>query len=409
MSSSSAAIIRQLIFQSIYLLLQFGIYRILRSQFGDSPLRRAILLVVIIAVNLPWLYAMVKMLFFQSIPHNYTLLVTVMGWFFISVAYLLYFGLVRSGYSLWETVKPMTLTSAAAATAALTRRAFLQKATIGFGAVALLSTARGLWLARGEPRHERVTIYLPHLPASFDGVRLVQLSDFHSGPYMSREQMLRIRRTIEDLKPDLYFLTGDFVDAHAEQMPPFVEAFENLRAPLGVFTVLGNHDYFANIQTVEAGLAAANLPLLRNTNHVVEHCGDKLAIVGVDDLWARWRPGRGPDIASAVKDLPEDIFKICLSHQPNYWPEIKKQKVNLTLCGHTHGGQFGIMGTQISLARLASPYVAGLYKEEGMQLYVNRGLGVFGVPIRIGMPPEITEITLRRIKNSHQDSPRLNF
>jgi predicted MPP superfamily phosphohydrolase len=409
MSSSSAAIVRQLIFQGIYLLLQFGIYRILRSQFGDGPLRRAIILVVIIAVNLPWFFAMVKILFFQSIPHNYTLLVTVMGWFFISVTYLLYFGLIRGGYGLWEIIKPMTLTSAAAATAALTRRAFLQKATIGFGAVALLSTARGLWLARGEPRHERVTIYLSHLPAAFDGVRLVQLSDFHSGPYMSREQMLRIRRTIEDLKPDLYFLTGDFVDAHAEQMPPFVEAFENLRAPLGVFTVLGNHDYFANIQTVEAGLAAANLPLLRNTHHVLEHRGSKLAIVGVDDLWARWRPGRGPDIASAVKDLPKNVFKICLSHQPNYWAEIKKQKVDLTLCGHTHGGQFGIMGTQISLARLASPYVAGLYKEEGMQLYVNRGLGVFGVPIRIGMPPEITEITLRRIKNSHQDSPRLNF
>jgi predicted MPP superfamily phosphohydrolase len=402
MSSSSAAIIRQLIFLSIYLLLQFGIYRILCSQFGDSPLRRAIILAAMIIVNLPWFYSVINILFFKSIPHNYTLLVTVMGWFFISVTYVLYFGLVRGGYSLWETVKPMTLTSAAAATAALTRRAFLQKATIGFGAVALISTARGLWLARGEPRHEQVTICLPQLPAAFDGLRLVQLSDFHSGPYMSREQMLRIRQTIEELKADLYFLTGDFVDAHAEQMPPFVEAFENLRAPLGVFTVLGNHDYFANIQTVEAGLAAANLPLLRNTSQVLERRGGKLAIIGVDDLWARWREGRGPDIAAAVNDLPENVCKICLSHQPNYWPEIKKQQVHLTLCGHTHGGQFGIMGTQISLARLASPYVAGLYKEEGMQLYVNRGLGVFGVPLRIGMPPEITEITLRRIETSSQ-------
>jgi predicted MPP superfamily phosphohydrolase len=147
---------------------------------------------------------------------------------------------------------------------------------------------------------------------------------------------------------------------------------------------------------VEAGLAAARLPLLRNTNHVLEHRGEKLAIVGVDDLWASRRTGRGPNIANAVKDLPENMFKICLSHQPNYWPEIKKQNVALTLCGHTHGGQFGIMGTQISLARIASPYVAGLYKEDGMQLYVNRGLGVFGIPVRIGMPPEITEVTLRR-------------
>jgi hypothetical protein len=389
MSSSSAAIIiRQIIFQAVYLLLQFAIYRVLRGQFSDTPFRRAFLFGAMIAINLPWLYATVRIIVFQSFPHSYALLVTVMGWFFISVIYLIYFGLMRSGYGLWETMKPASLTSAAAATAALTRRAFLQKATIGFGAVVLIATARGLWKARGAPRHERVTIHLPNLPEAFDGVRLVQLSDFHSGPYMSREQMLSVRRFSEELKPDIYFLTGDFVDAF--------EAFENLRAPLGVFTVLGNHDYFADVQTVEAGLAAAKLPLLRNTNHVLEYRGHKLAIAGVDDLWASRRTGRGPDIVAAVKNLPENIFKICLSHQPNYWPEIKKHKIALTLSGHTHGGQFGIMGTQISLARIASPYVAGLYKEDNMQLYVNRGLGVFGIPIRLGMPPEITEVTLRR-------------
>jgi len=397
MSSSSAAMIRQFIFQAVYLLLQFAIYRVLRGQFGDTALRRHLILAAMIAINLPWFYAVIRILVFKSFPHGYALLVTVMSWFFISVIYLIYFGLLQSGYSLWETIKPISLTSAAGATAALTRRAFLQKATIGFGAAALIVTARGLWMARGTPRHERVTIYLPNLPPAFDGVRIVQLSDFHSGPYMSREQMLSVRRFIDELKPDLYFLTGDFVDALAAQMPPFVDAFENLRAPLGVFTVLGNHDYFADIQSVEAGLAAAKLPLLRNTNHVLEHRGDKLAIVGVDDLWARSRPGRGPDITAAVKDLPENIQKICLSHQPNYWPDLKNHHIALTLCGHTHGGQIGILGTQISLARIASPYVAGLYKEDGMQLYVNRGLGVFGIPIRIGMPPEITEMTLRRI------------
>ncbi len=396
MSSSSGILIRQLIIQAAYLLLQYAIYRVLRSQFGDSTLRRMIILAAMIVINLPWLYAVMRIIVFQSFPHSYTLLVTVMGWFFISVIYLVYFGIIRSGYALWKVAKPAGLSAAAAGAAAMTRRAFLQKATIGFGAVTLITSARGLWQARGTPRLERVTLHLPDLPEAFDGVRLVQLSDFHSGPYMSREQMLSVRQQIEDLKPDLYFLTGDFVDAFSEQMPPFVDAFENLCAPLGVYTVLGNHDYFADIQTVEAGLAAARLPLLRNANHVLEHRGEKLAIVGVDDLWASRRIGRGPDIAGAVEDLPENMFKICLSHQPNYWPEIKKHNVALTLCGHTHGGQFGIMGTQISLARIASPYVAGLYKEDGMQLYVNRGLGVFGIPIRIGMPPEITEMTLKR-------------
>ena len=396
-SNSVAIILRQLILQGLYLLIQFAIYRVLRGQFADTALRRALLLTAMIIINLPWLYAVTRILIFKSFPYSYALLVTVMGWVCISLIYLMYFGVVRSGYGLWETIKPISLATAAGATAAITRRAFLQKATLGFGAVALISTARGIWMARGTPRHERVTIDLPNLPAAFDGLRIVQLSDFHSGPYMSREQMLSVRRLIEDLKPDLYFFTGDFVDALAEQMPPFVDAFENLRAPLGVFTVLGNHDYFANIQTVEAGLAAAKLPLLRNTSHVLEHRGGQLAIVGVDDLWARSRAGRGPDISAALNGLPENMPKICLSHQPNYWPEIKRHNIGLTLCGHTHGGQFGIVGTQISLARLASPYVAGLYKEEGKQLYVNRGLGVFGIPMRIGMPPEITELTLRRV------------
>lgn len=395
-SQSAVVIIRQLIFQGIYLLLQFAIYRVLRDQFADTAWRRTLLLLGMIAINLPWFYAVTRMLVFKSFPYSYALLVSIMGWVCISLIYLIYFGFVRSGYGLWETLKPVSLTTAAGATAAISRRAFLQKATLGFGAVALISTARGIWMARGTPRHERVTIALPDLPAAFDGLRIVQLSDFHSGPYMSREQMLNVRRLIEDLHPDLYFFTGDFVDALSEQMPPFVEAFENLQAPLGVFTVLGNHDYFANIQTVEAGLAAAKLKLLRNTNHVIEHRGSQLAIVGVDDLWARSRPGRGPDISTALNGLPENMTKICLSHQPNYWPEIKKHNVDLTFCGHTHGGQFGIVGTQISLARLASPYVAGLYKEDGQQLYVNRGLGVFGIPMRIGMPPEITELTLRR-------------
>ncbi len=396
-SNSVAIILRQLILQGLYLLIQFAIYRVLRGQFADTALRRALLLTAMVIINLPWLYAVTRILIFKSFPYSYALLVTVMGWVCISLIYLIYFGVVRSGYGVWETLKPISLATAAGATAAISRRAFLQKATLGFGAVALISTARGVWMARGTPRHERVTIALPNLPAAFDGLRIVQLSDFHSGPYMSREQMLSVRRLIEDLKPDLYLFTGDFVDALAEQMPPFVDAFENLRAPLGVFTVLGNHDYFANIQTVEAGLAAAKLPLLRNTSHVLEHRGSELAIVGVDDLWARSRPGRGPDIKTALNDLPEKMLKICLSHQPNYWPEIKKHNIGLTLCGHTHGGQFGIVGTQISLARLASPYVAGLYQEDGKQLYVNRGLGVFGIPMRIGMPPEITELTLRRV------------
>jgi hypothetical protein len=201
MPSSSTIVVRQLIIQAIYLLSQFAIYRLLRSQFGDTPLRRTIILAAMVAINLPWLFVAVRMMLYQQPPRSYTLLATVFGWFMISAIFLLYFGIVRSGYAFWEMLKPASAT----ATAALTRRAFLQKAAMGFGAVALVASARGLWLARGTPRIERVTLHLLNLPAAFDGMRLVQLSDFHSGPYMSREQMLSVRRQAEALKPDLYF------------------------------------------------------------------------------------------------------------------------------------------------------------------------------------------------------------
>jgi len=372
-TSSSTFFIRQLIIQSIYVLLQFAVYRILRSQFWDTPLWRTIVLAAMVSINLPWLFTSAYLIIFRRPPQSYTLLVTIFGWFMLALIYVLYFAIMRAGYALWEVIQPASLSATTAASAALTRRAFLQKATIGFGAVALLSSTRGIWMARGKPRLEHITLHLPNLPAAFDGLRIVQLSDFHSGPYMSREQMLAIRQMAEELKPDLYFLTGDFVDTLPEQMPPFVDAFEKLQAPLGVFAVLGNHDYFAKIETVEAGLSAARLPWLRNQHHILEYRGEKLAIIGVDDLWASRFAHRGPNIANALQGLPEDIFKICLSHQPNYWHEIKKHRLDVTFCGHTHGGQIGIVGTQISLARLAGPYVAGLYKENGMQLYVNRG------------------------------------
>ncbi len=279
----------------------------------------------------------------------------------------------------------------------LNRRRFLKKAVAGFSGMAAFGTFGGIAIARGMPIIERIEVALPDLPTNFDGLLIVQLSDFHAGPFMPREQLQRIRDMAESLKPDLFVLTGDFADSHPDQVPDFVAALRDLHAPLGTFSVLGNHDYYADVQAVEKGLAEAGLSLLRNAHAMIEDGGERIAIVGLDDRWApRWGNGRGPNLKQATRGLPAEVFKICLSHQPQLWPACRKYGMHLTLSGHTHGGQIGIPNTQISFARVLSPYVAGLYRHNGQVLYVNRGLGTVGVPLRIGVPPEITVIRLRK-------------
>jgi predicted MPP superfamily phosphohydrolase len=212
---------------------------------------------------------------------------------------------------------------------------------------------------------------------------------------------VRWRRIVDAERPDLVLFTGDLVDSRPEEILAFLGAFEDLRAPLGVHTVLGNHDYFTDPGPIWERLGRAGMSCLENRHLILARGEARLALVGIQDPMARngrFRGlafGPGPDPAMATKGLDPSLFRLCLSHRPSMWPEAKQTGAQLTLSGHTHGGQINLL-PGLNSARLLGPHPSGLYWEGGQALYVSRGLGVVGLPMRLNAPPELPILRLVR-------------
>ena len=284
-----------------------------------------------------------------------------------------------------------------------TRRAFLRKvATAGFG-VAAVGGAYGASEAYGDPGITRMDLSFPDLPPGLDGLKLVQLSDLHIGPMLGPRTVARWRVLTDREAPDLLLVTGDLVDSQPGEVAPFIESFGHFPAPLGCFAILGNHDYFTDPRPIWKDLEGAGFRCLENANKLVERHGALLAVIGISDPMAldgrfrgiRFGDGPRPDIAAI--GIPDRAWRLCLSHRPSNWNLAASTGSKLTLSGHTHGGQVNII-PGVSSARLMGPYTQGLFDENGFKLYVSRGLGVVGIPMRLGAPPEIVVITLRSTK-----------
>jgi len=191
-------------------------------------------------------------------------------------------------------------------------------------------------------------------------------------------------------------VVGDFVNSQPSEVYPFAEAFSELKARYGVYGVLGNHDYYSrDVDTVARNVNECGIKLLVNDRVALEKDNKKLYLLGADDVGNSERAGQSFD--RMLKGIDESIPKILLCHRPYFFDQSARRGIALTLSGHTHGGQivFARIGNDIiSLARLASPYVAGLYSIESSRMYVSRGVGTVGVPVRLNCPPEITKITL---------------
>ena len=281
------------------------------------------------------------------------------------------------------------------------RRKFLRQ-TSGVGvALTGFGVARGIVEARSDPDIIRHELSFPDLPPGLDGLRIVQISDLHAGPLVHAEQVRRWRRMAEGERPELLVVTGDIVDSLPGEVGPVADAFRDFRAPLGCFAILGNHDYFTDPRPIWRSLEGIGMRCLENRNALVTRKGGTLALVGLQDPMARhgrfrdiaFGPGPRPDLA--VAGLPDGAWRLCLSHRPSDWHLARQTGAPLTLSGHTHGGQVNLI-PGVSSAIMLGQYTQGLYRQDGRSLYVNRGLGVVGLPIRIGAPPEITVITLRR-------------
>jgi len=345
-------------------------------------------------------------------------------WLFASLAAYLGILAVQTVEWLWTMLRRRTRTNPALASApeeeqaepardALSdpsRRYFFQTAGYFAGAVPFVGGLYGFLVGRLRYRLERVEIPIPGLPEALDGLRIAQLSDIHIGAYMPREQVRRAVEMANELGADLAVVTGDFITGARDPLGACVEEIARLKAPLGVWGCLGNHEVYANCEDEATRLLGeAGVHVLRSKNAPVLFRGAPINLIGVDYQRSRAMTGRRIEMLAGVGPIVRrDAFNILLSHNPNAFDRAAELGVELTLAGHTHGGQVQveILERHLSPALFMTEFVAGLYRRPLLRdplsslatsfLYVNRGLGTIGAPIRFNSPPEITLLTLRR-------------
>ena len=282
---------------------------------------------------------------------------------------------------------------------AMSRRQFLARATYAYAAAGLGVSAYGIWNAERLPKVTRRALVFPNLPAGLNGLRIAHLSDVHAGIHMSEEKMRAIVAQTNALGADLIVQTGDMIDISQSYIPDYVRAFRDLHAPLGVVTVLGNHDRYTGEDAVIRGVRDAGQVFVKNGAHVIERGGAALALIGIDDPrnWHADDP-QDYDLEPALRLTPpaKDAFRILLAHRPGAFDGAAPRGIPLTLAGHIHGGQFYLPVVGWSPGRLITKYVMGHFTQGNSQLYVSRGIGVVGVPLRVFVPPEIALFELKK-------------
>ena len=282
------------------------------------------------------------------------------------------------------------------------RRHFLGRTPAVATAAPFVAGAYGLLYGRLNLETTSPVIRLPKLPRAFDGFRICQLSDIHIGPFMPAEEIRKYAAIANAQKAEMIVLTGDFVSFDPDTQQAVVEALSSLRAPFGVYGCLGNHDAWAGVEdSISDLLRQAGVRMLRGTNAPIATSGESFNLIGVDFQSPR-RFGPSAAVAHLLGNIEGLIDRgrvnILLSHNPDTFDRAAELGIELSLAGHTHGGQAALefISPEIAPSRLVTPYVAGLFQKPGGQLYVNRGIGTTFVPIRIGAPPEITVYKLSR-------------
>lgn len=256
---------------------------------------------------------------------------------------------------------------------------------------------------------KKISLSFPNLPKAFKGMRLVQISDIHSGSFSDTNAVQRGIQKILDLKPDMIVFTGDIVNNVSDELTEYAPLFAQLKAPLGVYSILGNHDYgdyfqwdsleakTDNLNRLKSMQSNMGWRLLLNEHINIEKEGERISLIGVENTSFKNRFRSYGNLNQAYTGTEQSAFKILLSHDPSHWDgEVNKKyrDIDLTLSGHTHGFQFGveIPGFKWSPAQYMYKQWSGLYQEGQQYLYVNRGFGFLGYPGRVGMLPEITLI-----------------
>ena len=392
----------------------------------------------------------VRMDHHHLIPRGTMVSVLVGLWFFSAVFGFLAVKLVRGLDLLWSRIRnkvhrepsgAATQPGASLASAASVerlrdpgRRYFFRAATAAAGAAPFLGAMYGYAAERLKYQIRRQEIPISNLNPALDGLSIVQISDIHLSGYMPRAQVRRAVEMANELGAHLAVVTGDFITGASDPLPDCIEEIRQLRAPFGIWGCNGNHEIYARVEDLAQSLfAQAGMKLLRSENAQLTFNGAQFNLMGVDYQRERTLEGHKKQTLTNVEQLVRrDMINILLSHNPNSFPRAAELGIELSLAGHTHGGQIQveILDHRLSPARFITDYVAGLYQRPllapsldiprysrvdgyseaprisrnpaavnptGMaSLYVNRGLGTVGAPVRIGVPPEITLIVLRR-------------
>ncbi|WP_323027194.1 metallophosphoesterase [Gelidibacter japonicus] len=293
------------------------------------------------------------------------------------------------------------------------RRKFISTIAMGVAAIPLASMLYGMYKGKYNYKVIRHTLHFDDLPEAFDGYKITHISDIHSGSFDNRSEVVNGINIIKELKSDVIMFTGDMVNNRSSELLPWKELFSELKADDGVFSILGNHDYGDYMDWDSAAEKEQNFEeliqlqkdmgydLLLNENRFIERNGQRLAIVGVEN-WGKGYFKRAGDLSKAADGVKPDDFKILLTHDPSHWDEVvinDDYHYHLTLSGHTHGMQFGIEipgWFKWSPIKYKYKHWAGVYKEMGQYINVNRGFGYLGFPGRVGIWPEITVIELKK-------------
>jgi uncharacterized protein len=288
----------------------------------------------------------------------------------------------------------------------LERREFLRTGASVVAAAPFILSGYGALMGRKRFEVEHFDFRLDGISSALAGLTVVQLTDLHVGPFMPGEELAEYVEAINRLEPDLIALTGDFVASNRSEVDPCIEALSRLKARRGIYACLGNHDVYAGIEDeMTRRFAENNITMLRNAAASHRIGNTAVNVLGIDDL--RWGTPDLPQALAATEKDPGEV-RLLLSHRPEIFPEAAKNGIEMVLSGHYHGGQIkvGPEAANLSIARLLTPYVDGMYllprrridrrDAKTSTLFVGRGIGITGLPIRINCPPQIAHLTLKK-------------
>lgn len=411
---STARIVALLIFLAVYTLLELYIFSGLRHTF-KNPIGQKTLMGIYICSLLVMIVGIITL--FTSFSGGYSqaswaqnlVLGLVVTFFVTKLIYAAYLVLVDTESIVTYLIQRFSPNQAKPS---LQRRKVLKQIGVIVAAVPFSSFLYGVFKGRYDYRLHKVSLSFPDLPAAFDGFKIVQISDIHSGSFDNTAAVKKGIEKIQKQGADLILFTGDMINNLAEEVEPYINLFGSLRAPFGKYAVLGNHDYGEYVAWESAEAKAQNLvkltqhhqamgfELLNNAQVAIKKGNEQIKLVGVENWGKKPFPQKGDLDQAFAQSAPHD-FSILMSHDPSHW-DLKvldfPQKVHLTLSGHTHGMQMGveIPGFKWSPVKYRYDKWAGLYQKAEQYLYVNRGFGFIGFPGRVGIWPEITLIELKK-------------